>query len=387
MSRPRRFLRIHILLIIVLSAPSIALANSQVCTAILEHGITDIVTSSNASDFEQYLHQNICYERSGSQRADERARVSALFDALSFGLSRGVSSVSEYRDKYCMDDVSKRSASIQAALSVRRLSSNALSAWSRCVAATTNGWQPRFDPIDERTVTFGLNYTGDGIVRITGVRITSDRDHAVSCHTGTAPIDSEDFEPIQLSTDGWSMTCERSVTIIKERGQSYRYGPRSTITVLAGGTVFSLAIPEYRQPSAPDALVEVLRKELHQVSAEIIPSRTIVVWYPTSADIEVGQDLGRRIVPPAGWLLCDGTNQTPDLRDHFIYGTTNIDEVGSKGGSDTHDHGGRTRGGPANRRVDNDSRDPHTSDPGHTHEIHSSAHLPPFVRMVYIMKQ
>ena len=46
-----------------------------------------------------------------------------------------------------------------------------------------------------------------------------------------------------------------------------------------------------------------------------------------SADIEVGQDLERRIIPPAGWLLCDGTNQTPDLRDHFIYGTTNIDEV------------------------------------------------------------
>ena len=386
MSKIKRPIVTHVLLIISLSIPLTAFASNQVCNAILEHGITDIVTSSNASDFEQYLHQSICYERSGTQSEGEQARVNALFDVLSFGLSRGVSSVSAYREKYCSDDITQRSGSIYAALTAKHLSSNALAAWSRCVVATTNGWQPRFDPIDERTVTFGLNYTGDGIVRITGVRITSDIDDAVSCHTGSAHVDPQNFEPILLSTEGWSMTCERSVTKIEEGGQAYRYGPRSTITVLAGGTVFSLALPEYRKPSAPDELVEVLRRELHEVRGEVIPRRTIVAWYPTSADIEVGQDLERRIVPPAGWLICDGTNQTPDLRDRFIYGTTNIDDVGGTGGSATHNHGGSTGRGGDKRGVDNDD-DHWPSANEHTHTIDDNPHLPPFVRMVYIMKQ
>lgn len=36
---------------------------------------------------------------------------------------------------------------------------------------------------------------------------------------------------------------------------------------------------------------------------------------------------------PAGWLLCDGNNSTPDLRDRFIVGAGNNYSVGGQGGS------------------------------------------------------
>ena len=36
---------------------------------------------------------------------------------------------------------------------------------------------------------------------------------------------------------------------------------------------------------------------------------------------------------PAGWLLCDGTNGTPDLRNSFILGAGNTYAVGATGGS------------------------------------------------------
>ena len=39
---------------------------------------------------------------------------------------------------------------------------------------------------------------------------------------------------------------------------------------------------------------------------------------------------------PTGWLLCDGTNNTPDLRDRFIVGAGNSYGVGAKGGEATH---------------------------------------------------
>lgn len=36
---------------------------------------------------------------------------------------------------------------------------------------------------------------------------------------------------------------------------------------------------------------------------------------------------------PAGWLLCDGNNSTPDLRDRFLVGAGNNYSVGGQGGS------------------------------------------------------
>jgi hypothetical protein len=41
---------------------------------------------------------------------------------------------------------------------------------------------------------------------------------------------------------------------------------------------------------------------------------------------------------PTGWLLCDGTNSTPDLRDKFIRGTPNATDPGGTGGANTHNH-------------------------------------------------
>ena len=39
---------------------------------------------------------------------------------------------------------------------------------------------------------------------------------------------------------------------------------------------------------------------------------------------------------PTGWLLCNGANNTPDLRDRFIVGAGNSYSVGSTGGEATH---------------------------------------------------
>jgi hypothetical protein len=42
---------------------------------------------------------------------------------------------------------------------------------------------------------------------------------------------------------------------------------------------------------------------------------------------------------PAGWLLCNGANGTPDLRDRFIKGS---DTPGTTGGAATHTHAAHT---------------------------------------------
>lgn len=41
---------------------------------------------------------------------------------------------------------------------------------------------------------------------------------------------------------------------------------------------------------------------------------------------------------PTGWQLCDGTNDTPDLRDKFVRGANNDTDLLGTGGGTSHTH-------------------------------------------------
>ena len=54
-----------------------------------------------------------------------------------------------------------------------------------------------------------------------------------------------------------------------------------------------------------------------------VPSGGIILWSGSTASI------------PTGWVLCNGLNSTPDLRDRFVVGAGNGYAVDATGGSDT----------------------------------------------------
>ena len=80
--------------------------------------------------------------------------------------------------------------------------------------------------------------------------------------------------------------------------------------------------------------------------AAAFPSGGIIIWSGSSASI------------PSGWVLCNGSNSTPDLRDRFVVGAGSTYSVGGTGGSAnaitvSHTH-------TATSTV---------TDPGHTHNV------------------
>lgn len=89
---------------------------------------------------------------------------------------------------------------------------------------------------------------------------------------------------------------------------------------------------------ADDAMVDagdddetiVTPKQLDRMLKALMPHGIIAEWWGAIVDI------------PAGWLLCDGANGTPDLRDRFVVGAGEAYAVGANGGSVQHDHGGGT---------------------------------------------
>jgi hypothetical protein len=68
----------------------------------------------------------------------------------------------------------------------------------------------------------------------------------------------------------------------------------------------------------------------------------IILWSGSSATI------------PTGWLLCDGSSSTPDLRNRFVVGATSTYAVGATGGS-------------ADAIVVSHTHTATVTDPGHVH--------------------
>jgi microcystin-dependent protein len=115
-----------------------------------------------------------------------------------------------------------------------------------------------------------------------------------------------------------------------------------------GSAVFSNSPTLTGTPLAPTAAVTTDNTQIATTAfvRDIIPAGLISLWSGSTASI------------PSGWLLCDGSNGTPDLRDRFVVGAGSTYAVAATGGSKdaivvSHNH-------TASSSV---------SDPGHSHSL------------------
>ena len=125
------------------------------------------------------------------------------------------------------------------------------------------------------------------------------------------------------------------------------------------------------------------------IGIEGVPAGIIAIWSGSIATI------------PNGWVICDGTNSTPDLRDRFVIGAGGGQAVDATGGSTStgahtltiaempsHTHAGQQSGG-ARADGDNQKLVGTGSTTGATGGSGSHTHtgtLPPFYALAYIMK-
>ena len=102
-----------------------------------------------------------------------------------------------------------------------------------------------------------------------------------------------------------------------------RGGTGVTSSTGSGNVVLSASPALTGTPTAPTAAVGTNTTQLATTAfvQSAIPSGVIVMWSGSIATI------------PSGWLLCNGTSGTPDLRDRFVVGAGSAYGVAATGGS------------------------------------------------------
>jgi microcystin-dependent protein len=125
-----------------------------------------------------------------------------------------------------------------------------------------------------------------------------------------------------------------------------------TIADALNGTSGTVA-PNLSTLTMNGTAVTATAAELNTASTHYVPSGGIIMWSGAVSAI------------PTGWVLCNGSNSTPDLRDRFVVGAGSTYAVDATGGAATVTLSEANM--PAHNHSASSSSTSTVSDPGHTH--------------------
>jgi len=279
------------------------------------------------------------------------------------------------------------------------------------VSGTNSAVRQIICPLVNKTYIVTNNTTGGFAITIGGATGST-----VSIPNGvTAQVycDGINFFSSQTGSAGnFAISGNLSVT-----GTTSLSGALTGTTGVFSGAISAVSPAFTGTPTAPTAAAGTNTTQIATTAfvQASLPAGVIVMWSGSIASI------------PSGWLLCNGSSGTPDLRDRFIVGAGTTYAVAATGGSAnavvvSHTHtadtasltgaitgvsfqfnqggsasgvftkqtGFSTSGGP----VDFISRDSGQAslDASHTHTINTAgasgtnANLPPYYALAYIMK-
>lgn len=239
-----------------------------------------------------------------------------------------------------------------------------------------------------------------GTTATSGLQFTADTSGALTIKTGG--VNAISISSSQQVTLTNSLPIASGGTGITSFGTGVQTALGQNVT--GSGSIALAASPTLTgTPLAPTASVGTNTTQIATtafVLANGVPSGVILLWSGSVASI------------PTGWLLCNGSNGTPDLRSRFIVGAGSTYSVADTGGSanaivvshthsvvdpgHTHEQNGQTLGpgaggfafGAGSLAVPVNNTDSNTTgiSISSTGSSGTNANLPPYYALAYIMK-
>ena len=167
----------------------------------------------------------------------------------------------------------------------------------------------------------GTGYTLNTLTAGTGITVTNG--------AGTITLTSSGVASFSAGTTGLIPSSPTTGAVVLS----------GTLAVANGGTGASTAAGARTNLDVAQAVYSV-------------PQGGIIIWSGLQASI------------PTGWLLCDGLNSTPDLRDRFVVGAGSTYAAFATGGS-------------ANAIVVSHTHTATVTDPGHAHSFSADQQVSP----------
>jgi len=193
------------------------------------------------------------------------------------------------------------------------------------VSGSNSAVRDLIPPVVKKLYTIANNTTGGFAIRVigasgTGVNIPNGATCLVYCD-GTNFVNG-----LSGSIGNFSVAGTLSVTSTANLGGAITYGGVTLSNAVTGtGSMVLSASPTLTGvPVAPTAAPGTSTTQIATTAfalANGIPSGSIVLWSGSIASI------------PSGWVICDGTNSTPDLRNRFIVGAGSTYAVAATGGT------------------------------------------------------
>jgi hypothetical protein len=223
------------------------------------------------------------------------------------------------------------------------------------VTGTNAAVRDLIPPVQEKLYTIVNNTTGGFAIRVigvsgTGVNIPNGATCLVYCD-GTNFVNGLSGSIGSFSVNGnLAVTGTTTLSGATTLSSALNYGgvTLSNAVTGTGNMVLSASPTLTGTPLAPTAAVTTDNTQIATTAfvRDIIPTGIISLWSGSIASI------------PSGWLICDGTNGTPDLRDRFVVGAGSTYAVAATGGS-------------ANATLVSHTHTASVADPGHLHTLNA----------------
>ena len=224
--------------------------------------------------------------------------------------------------------------------------------------------------VDNATLEYNPSTETLKVPRILLEPVTSGGAGSISFEGATADAFETTITPTDPTADRTVTVPDESGTIVLKDG-SGNFSAGTITAALSGNATTATTLETARtiagQSFNGSANISIGPTDLTGVTASASDINTASTHYVPSGGIIMWS--GAIVAIPTGWVLCDGNNSTPDLRDRFIVGAGSTYAVDDTGGAASVTLTTDQIPSHSHANTASSSSTSSVSDPGHNHEL------------------
>lgn len=353
------------------------------CASMAENALRTFAQSSSESAFLAVTYDEHCevstsYDSLNSSKKSSFNAVYKQVNRLGYGSDNQNASVSETYDAFCKYEANTFASNRSDYRDLSTIHQDALRVVELCLESQAAGvevaYQQPASPEDNLAIVFSMR--GSGAQFLNGVTVRE-----AICSVGGEELDPLLEPPLRITSESFTVTCERESTPITIYGLDGEHFPRAQITFDTNYSSSPLDI------ILPEAVVGPLQDRLTAIEEALMPRGGVVAF-------------DRQSGCPTGWT------EFAEAAGRTIIGSSEKYPVGATGGEETHtltvgempshNHGGRTAAGGTSMHYDGsggaggfESGGHRFSQGAHRHTISSDGggtphnNMQPYVSLVY----